>query len=175
MASIRFYLDSRKCGPDKPMILKIAISHKSKSAYISLNVKLLKSQWDQRAAKVKNHPDSNVINSQIFAERSRVESALINISADYRLDDLSCEEIKDKILRIIHPEDYVEECADNLVVNRWAIFIENKKESTKEVYQHTLSRIRAFRPDQYDSLKFEDITQDWLNVSVTAETDTFIS
>ena len=57
MASIKFYFDHRRAKPNKPVILKLAVAHKSKTSYVSLDIKLLPSQRDERGCKVKNHPD----------------------------------------------------------------------------------------------------------------------
>ena len=47
MANTRFFLDTRNAKPGAPCVLKIAIAQKKKTAYISLDAKLVpEKEWD---------------------------------------------------------------------------------------------------------------------------------
>ena len=56
MATTKLYLDTRGKGDKEPAPLKVCITNHGKSTYISLDVKLSKSQWNADIQKVKNAP-----------------------------------------------------------------------------------------------------------------------
>lgn len=167
MASIKFYFDDRRAKPDKPVILKLAVAHKSKTSYVSLDIKLLPSQWDERGCKVKNHPDKVAYNAFISDERRKAEAALAELAKNGSLATMSIFELRDHIKETLHPtktEEPDQEVPVSLFLPRFLTFIAPKKESTKEIYEHTLNRIKAHIGEEgLKNLKFEDITLDWLN------------
>lgn len=167
MASIKFYFDDRRAKPDKPVILKLAVAHKSKTSYVSLDVKLLPSQWDERGSKVKNHPDKEAYNAFIADERRKAEAELAELAKSGTLGSMSIFELRDHIKETLHPTKESEESAKepiSLFLPRFLTFIAPKKASTKEIYEHTLNRIKAHIGEEgLKTLKFEDITLDWLN------------
>ncbi|MGM9822614.1 MAG: hypothetical protein ACI30D_08520 [Muribaculaceae bacterium] len=64
MANTRLFLDKRNAKEGQPCVLKIAIAHKKKTAYISLEAKLIpQKQWDEQKERVINHPDKTVLNA----------------------------------------------------------------------------------------------------------------
>ena len=123
----------------------------------------MSSQWDSKKEKIINHPDSFFLNNHINGKKQEVDSVIIRLMDSGNIRQLSASDIKEHVNRTLHPEDYKEEDEKNLFVNRFLTFIKHKKESTKETYMHTLSRIKAYKPKEYATLKFEDITLDWLN------------
>ncbi len=166
MASIKFYFDDRRAKPDKPVILKLAVAHKSKTSYVSLDVKLLPSQWDVRGSKVKNHPDKETYNAFIADERRKAEAELAELAKNGSLGSMSIFELRDHIKETLHPTKSEESTEQpiSLFLPRFLTFIAPKKESTKEIYEHTLNRIKAFiGEEELKALKFEEITLDWLN------------
>lgn len=65
MASTKFYLDCRRAKPGQSSVLKIVISHNSKTSYISLDARLLPSQWDALTERVKDIPDKVSVNALV--------------------------------------------------------------------------------------------------------------
>lgn len=163
MPTTKFYLDIRRSDACDYSNLKIAITHNRRVSYISLGIKLLSSQWDSKKERIVNHPDSFFLNNHINSRKQEVDSVIIRLMDKDKLRQMSASDIKEHVNRSLHPEDYKGEQEENLFVNRFKAFIEHKKASTKETYMHTLSRIMAFKPLDYTTLKFEDITLDWLN------------
>lgn len=163
MPTTKFYLDTRRKDSLDRSIIKIAVSHNRKVFYIPLDIKLAVSQWDPIKERIINHPDAFILNNQIYARKQEIDSIIIRLMDGSSLKRMSAYDIKKHIDRSLNPDDYKEERDENLFVNRLLSFIENKKESTKETYMHTLSRIKAFIPSDYATLKFEDITVDWLD------------
>lgn len=78
---------------------------------------------------------------------------------------MSASEIKAYIEVKIDPAKAKQEEESILFATRFLKFAESKKESTREVYMHTYSRMVAFTEEEgmrLDALHFEDITKEWL-------------
>ena len=165
MVSTKFYLDTRRTKAGSVSPLKIAITQSRKVAYITLDVRLTSSQWDSVKEKILNHPDAFILNTYINEEKQKIDSILINLNRDGILNGLNATQIKDKILESMNPAKFQEpEIPVSLFLPRFLAFIEPKKESTKEIYEHTLNRVKAHIGEEgLKALKFEDITLDWLN------------
>ena len=161
MANTKFYFDCRRTKPGQPSVLKIAIGHKNKTAYISLDAKLMPEEWDNVRERVINHPDKQVLNAYINEVKQKVDSVIINLTRDGKLRGMTAKEIKDIAVAELNPEEK-KNVDETLFIVRFLKFIEPKKESTKETYMHTLNRVRAFIGDAVETLHFEDITKDWL-------------
>lgn len=166
MASTKFYLDLRSAREGQPGVMKFAISRERKTAYISADIKLLPNQWDAPKKKVINHPDSQLLNVYLTEKKAKIDSLLLDYTRDGSLYNLSASQLRDKIQDTLNPK---KDSVDNSLFSiRFMEFIENKKESTKEVYLHTLNRIKSFlasdkKEKKYEELHFEDITLDWLH------------
>lgn len=163
MASTRFYLDRRKAREGQPAILKLAIAHRHQTVLISLDVRLLPSQWDSDKLTVRNHPDRLLLTTYLDQVKNSVNTLLLDLTRTGELNRLSSKKLKAKVEDTLHPDETTQP-DESLFLPRFQKFIEPKKDSTKEVYKHTLNRVRAFiGEDALNSLKFEDITLDWLN------------
>ena len=142
--------------------MKIAIGHGNKTSYISLEVKLHPTQWDAVRGKILNHPEKQVLNAYIYEVKQIVDAHIINLTREGRIKDMSANDIRDSILAELNPEKE-EKVDESLFKVRFLKFIETKKASTKETYMHTLNRVKAYVGEAIETLRFEDITLDWLN------------
>jgi len=163
MASTKFYLDERRTKEGAPSVLKIAITHKRKVSYISLDARLHHNQWDAQTEKVQGHPEEFIINVYIREMRQKIDSIIINLMRDGLLNGMTAIDIRDYILAELTPDSNKQQADESLFKVRFLKFIETKKESTKETYMHTFNRVKAFIGDSIETLHFEDITLDWLN------------
>ena len=162
MARTRLYLDQRAAKRGKPAPLKIAINNKSQTALISMNVLLLPSQWDKRTNKVINHPNQLFLNNFITRRKLDIDTMLLNLAESGELGSMSALEIKNNILHQLCPEKESEKVKnDKLFAPRYYKFAERKSEGTREVYLSVYKRLAKFC-DNFESLTFEDITNDWL-------------
>ena len=159
MATTKFYLDTRSACKGKPAPLKIALTKKGSTALISLGIKLLPSQWDRRAEKITNHPNKLFLNTFIGNRKLEIDKLLLKLSEDGTAARLTATGLKKRILSELSPEKESE--VGNLFATRFLKFANSKKESTKGVYMHTYSRMRAYEPD-LERLGFDDITPEWL-------------
>ncbi len=162
MANTRFFLDERGAKAGKPCVLKIAIAHQHKTAYLSLSAKLLPEQWDSVKQKVVGHPDQMLLNVYVSGVKQQVDTFILNLAHDGRLNSMSASEIKAHCEDAMNPDKAEEERKKKLFATRFRLFAESKKESTKRIYMETYKRIEEFVGKQLDSLTFEDITKEWL-------------
>lgn len=165
MANTRLFLDERRTKKGSKSVLKIAIAHQAQTAYISVKVKLLPNQWDNKKLKVVNHPNQMLLNAHISSVKQQVDTILLSLTNEGRITSMSASEIKAYIEVKIDPAKAKKEEENNLFATRFLKFAESKKESTREVYMHTYSRMVAFTEEEgmrLDALHFEDITKEWL-------------
>ena len=166
MAKTSFYLDTRRTKPGCPSVLKVSINHRNTRAYVSLNAKLLPSQWDSAHWRVVNHPNKKVLNHHAMMVWQQVEQTILILTIDGRLSGMSARDIKHEFELRFYPEKAEakrrSEESKTLFAHRFLAFSRNKKKSTCGVYMQTYKRMAAFMGNELESLKFEDITKDWL-------------
>lgn len=174
MANTRFYLDERWSKNDKPRVLKIAIAHKGMTALISLSVKVRPNQWDKTDQQIINHPDQKLLNAFITSIKNKVDAIILYLESEGTLHSMTTAELKNHIHDKLNPDRANEREETNrkskLFSNRFLAFADSKKPSTKGVYMQTYRRMEAFIGNKLHSLKFEDITKEWL-----AKFETFLA
>lgn len=151
----KFYLD---CRNSKVGTLKVAITNKTLTRHIPLDVHITKEQWDGKAEKIINHKNKAFLNTYITRRKLDIDTAILKLSETVNLRNKDINEIKSLVVAAISPEP---ETPANNFVARFKHFAETHKEHTASVYMHTLKRMTDFCPD-LDSLTFEDINKDWL-------------
>ncbi len=159
MAKINLCLDLRRVTEGQVAPIKISIAHKSKTAYIPLEIRVLEEQWDKSKLRIIKHPHKDVLNSFIQTKRSEVELAFIELLHKGELKGLDAYGIKDKLLSKISPTDDNKDVV--LFAPRYLAFTEQKSGRTKEIYQDTYNRLLEFCPE-LEALRIEDITKSWL-------------
>lgn len=159
MATTKLYLDARKVGKGEPAPLTVSITKHGVAAYLPLHVKVLPSQWDKKLGKVKDCPNKVAINAYIQAQKQKIDSLLLQLTANGELTGMSAIQIRNIIKERLDPkaED------GSLFLARFKAYTNSrKKQRTRELYQETLKRI-----EQYDhkasQLPFEKINKDWLS------------
>ena len=163
MVTTKFYLDCRRAKDGAASLLKVAITHKRKVAYITLDIRLRENQWKADKEKVVNHSDAFLLNTIILDKKQSIDSAILSLNQNGSLREMTAMQIKEKVIELLNPTQE-EPKADSLLLPRFHTFVEPKKESTRKTYLHTLNRIEAYiGKENLNSLKFEDITLDWLN------------
>ncbi len=144
-------------------MLKIAISHKDKTSYISLDVKLLPPQWDPIKEKIKDHPEKFVLNAYINNAKQIADACIIRLSRERGLRSLTANDIRDCILDELHPDEKVYRVDETSFLFRFNQYASRLKSGSKRVFDHTLNRLLAFKGEAcIGKLRFEDITVDWL-------------
>ena len=159
MITTKLYLDTRgiKDGSEAP--LKLSISHKGKTALISLGVKVTKSQWDSHTCKVIPHPNKAYINMYLARRKQDIDVQLLKLAESGIAIRLSTTEIKKLVLEELNPDS--ETPQKDLFAARFLRFTESKKGRTNEIYHATYKRMLAY-DNMLPSLSFENITKEWL-------------
>lgn len=161
MANTRFFLDKRNAKDGKPVVLKIAIAHQHKSALISLDVKILPSQWEDN--KIVKHPDKQVLNTYINRIKSQVDSLIVRWTNDGIINAMSASEIKDRCMEELDPDRKKAKEDKTTFLYRFNKYAERMKPGSRRTFDHTLNRLTAFIGEAaLKKLKFEDMTVDWL-------------
>ena len=171
MANTRFFLDTRKKAKNGQSVLKIALAHQKKTAYISLDVKLTPDQWDPQKSQIINHPDNDRLNLLINEKMQIIERSISIIKDVGKMASMDAVALKSEIEKNLYPERFEmrekkeKKKVDNtLFANRYLSFADCKKDSTKEIYMHTYKRMVAYMgsAEKLHKLKFEDLTKEWL-------------
>lgn len=158
MATTKFYLDTRAVKGDNYAPLKVVITKHGHASYISLDVKLLPSQWDEKKQRVTNIENQNKINNYIYNRKVQIDNAIMELSSHGELTKMTSTQIKNKVKSYLDPKAEIQ----NLFINRYKKFMESRNaERTKEIYKTTLNKILTFDKNAA-SMSFEDINKDWL-------------
>ena len=146
--------------------MKIAIAHRHKTVYVSLNSKIFTHQWDCKKLKVINHPEQMKLNVYISGVKQKVDYGILSLVSEGKIASMTAVDIKKHIDQLIHPEKAKKEKEitenKNLFSTRFLKFADSKQPSTRKIYMHTYSRMEIFEGEHLTKLKFEDITKDWL-------------
>jgi len=158
MATTKFYLDTRAVKSGEPAPLKICLTKNGRAAYIPLNIRILPSQWDKAKCRVKEHTSKTSINSYINTQKQKIDTLLLQLSAEGKLAHLTSTQIKNLIVESIAPKTD----NTNLLLARLKLYAGRcKKTRTSQLYEATYKRIIQFDKCA-SSLSFEQITKDWL-------------
>lgn len=159
MITTKFYLDCRATKSSNPAPLKLSITKNGVASYISMNVTLLKNQWDRKAQAIVNHPQKRQLNIFISQRKVEIDQIIYKLMDSGKLCGLRAPEIKDIVLAVLNPPE--EDKSKHLFAVRFKAFADSKGDSTRRIYMTTYNGMKAFDPD-FLKLRFEDITKDWL-------------
>lgn len=161
MATIKYYLDKRATGWDKPAPLKLSIRHRNKAILVPTNVRILPEQWDDATNKVVNHPKAAQLNNLLLRRYLDVECEVLRLQEDGALSAMKLPQLRSAIMNVLYPETQVDET--HLFMYRFRRFASLKtNQRTKEIYNTTISRIMAY-DRKCEQLTFEDVDRAWLN------------
>ena len=153
----KFYLDCRK---SEIGTLKIAISHKTETRHIPLDIHITQEQWDGKAEKIVNHKNKQFLNTYITRKKLEIDTAILKLKELPNFKQMNINDIKSLVIKEISHEEETAEQANNFV-ERFRHFAATHKQHTEAIYLHTLKRMTDFYPD-LNTLTFEDINKDWL-------------
>ena len=157
---LRLYLDQRDGKPPYP--LRLGISKKGDAAYITLSVRLLPEQWDQkeqhtRRLSLAKWPQGPTITNYIEKRRADIENVMLRLEADGVLHRMTARQIRDRIMAELNGDD-----RQTLLSDAFSrVIAQHHNARTRQIYRTSLERIRSAMPGA-DSLTLEDITPEWL-------------
>ena len=158
MATTKLYLDTRAVKRGEPAPLKVSITKHGVAAYIPLDLRIFPGQWDREHGRVKDNPNKVALNSYIQNQKQKIDTLLLQLTAEGRLAKMSAVQIKNLIVDLLNPNS--EE--GTLFINRFKGYMETRqKQRTREIYEATYKRIIQFDP-KAGQLSFEQIGKDWL-------------
>ena len=156
MITTRLYLDTRRVAPEKPAQLKIALTYKSKVAYIYTGLKIHRSEWNSQ----QQRPVSSALRRQVESLKVRVDTIIYDQTSRGRFDGLGIGAIRDIIAGCLNPADTAP--AKFLDILYETLQRPGIKPRTREIYEATAERIRSFSKDAA-CITFADITVGWLD------------
>lgn len=161
MATVKFYLDTRATGLDKPAPLKITIRHHNSAILLTTGVSLLPEQWDNITQRVVNHPRKVAFNNMLAHRLLDVETEVLRLVEAGALSHMKSHALRKALMQHIDPQPEADNA--NLFVARFQRFAARKTNArTRELYEATLSRIRAY-DKRCERLAFEDVDKYWLS------------
>lgn len=159
MATINFYLDCRAVAKGNPAPIKLVISKHGRTALISLDVKVLPSQWDKRAKKIIEHPNKVKLNAYLSRRRVDVENIIYSAYNDKDVARMTAQQLKDFVLTKLNLKAETDQM---LFAEQYLKTANSKSAGSKRVFLYTYGRMQAFAGSRLLSLRFEDITREWL-------------
>lgn len=155
MITTKFYLDTRSTKEGNAAPLKISITKNRKVAYIPTSIRIIPSDWNTFSLKAK----SPAVQISAELKKADVDTILIDMQRQHKLDGLTARQVRDMILEQLTPE----EVGPEKLISVFQEFASTrKKQRTREIYQATIERIRKFE-HKADLLTFEDIDLGWLD------------
>ena len=168
MATTRFFYDPRRVKAGTPAVLRIAIAHRHKTTYVTLETKLLPNQWDNKDCKVINHPEAKRLNVYISGIKSLVDRTIISLADMGKLPSMDATQLREAIEERMNPEAVEQKRekkrSENLFATRYLKFTESKAgiRSTHRIYMQTYKRMLEYAGERLKQLAFEDITKEWI-------------
>ena len=160
MANLYFYLDKRGTRKDGTKSLKIALTHRHKTVYYSLDVFIKEDEWDKEQGAVINRANRRFLNTVINKQMTYLETMLANACNLQDCDKLSARELMDLITGGKSGKKQSKDM-DNLVAVYEEYISLCKKPSTANLFRFSLNNLRKYEPD-LDVLRFSDISVTWL-------------
>ena len=160
MANLYLFLDKRTARKDGACSLKLALSHKRKTAYESMDIFIRPDEWDAEKVQVTGRPDKKFLNVMIRKSFGNALVSLQRIETRHDYEDMDARQILSMAIRGGATADTAED-ADYLlpVYNEYITLC--RKANTAAVYRSSLNNLIEFEPD-IDSLRFKDINVAWL-------------
>lgn len=165
MAKIKLYFDSRRVADGRDIPLKVAVTHKSRNAYIVLSIRLQPSQWDDDKQRVVGHPNKKALNDEIKDKMVQLSAALLQLEKSGMCDEMTATQIKDALLEAINPDTSKKkskEPDDKTFQATFQRFLAHKTGRTKGLYEVTERKIMKFEGHGYAKLRFEQMNGEWL-------------
>lgn len=157
MATLKLYLD-RRVKQNGLYPLRVALTHRSSTTYISVGFDLAPEQWDAVRCKVKNHPQKLILNQLAQKKLMTVQIELLQLVNDGRCKGLTATGIRRLLMERLDPD------ADKkvyLTAYMEKHLAKKKALRTRIMYQNSLRKLRELRPNA-DRLTFEDVTPEFL-------------
>lgn len=162
MITLTFYLDSRAVKPGNPAPLKLSVHRDSKRAFINTGIRLKVNQWDKGLRCVKRRPDAPVLNARLKKLLQDTEQLVWELHGQGRFAGLDAPQIKDILVTELDPERKAAAEDASRLERIMAASVELHSGRTREIYEHTVKRLKAWLGPGYSSVMAGDVTRSWL-------------
>lgn len=155
MITTRYYLDCRVAEGEAP--LKLCIRRNGAGAYLATGIRLLPSQWDNKAQKVTAHPHKNALNSFLTGFKFKVDSYLRELTLSGSAVGLSPSQ-----LRVLCVEQFEGKRDTTLLRDYLFSVCKNLSRSSKGLYMCVWNAVRGY--DRYaESRLLSSCDKRWVN------------
>lgn len=127
MITTRFYLDCRVAEGEAP--LKLCIRRNGAGAYLATGIRLLPSQWDNKAQRVTAHPQKAALNSFLTGFKFKVDTYLRELTLDGSAVGLSPSQ-----LRVLCVEQFEGKRDATLLRDYWFSVCKDLSRSSQGLY-----------------------------------------
>lgn len=159
MATIKFSIDKRRANADGRYPIRLSIAKGHETVYIGTDINLNKSEWSQTKGACINHPNKILINRKLQKQKLEAEYVDLELQMSEIYERLTAKDLKAKI--VAYARNHMPILKGDF--EEYFIATANKKSaSTRDMYLHTLSRIKKFCGSKLGQLCFSDITPSWL-------------
>ena len=154
-------LDTRRALKDKTYPVKIAVSYGT-NLYLATDVSVTTDEWDPKERAVIG-PRAKRLNDVLSSALVRVSNRVLNLRESGRFSKMTGEQLK-KALTALDPDAMEEESTPKPNLLQIARMCRQTKdaESTRQLYDLTISKLEAFIPTP-DSFYIEDMSKAWLH------------
>ena len=149
------YLDTRRTPEGKGAPLKLSLNRHRKTAYLYTGIRLSVEDWDASTQRAKSRQIQHIID----LKRVKVDTLLLELQEQGKLDGLTITEVRDLLQRLLSP---AEDEPQRFMAHLRAFASTRKKPRTREIYEATANKIEQFDP-QHRLLDFQDINVGWLD------------
>ena len=169
----KLYLDKRRpAGGTEPSDgrwpVKVAVNHRSSSAYIATGIRVRAECWDARAEKVcgLDKQEKARLNLKLSEKKLRIDTVIEGLRLAGELHGATASEIKRAVERRIREEEEGRRGREWTVAECFEAFIAGKAKKkegrrTAEVYGRTLKKLRGYEGFS-EGMEFGEVTVGWL-------------
>lgn len=138
--------------------MTLCLTHKRRSAYIPLGLRLKAANWDAKGQKVVGLPDRVALTNELLSQKMNMESIAMRMTREGKFVGKTILQIKKLLLDELDPEE-----KEVLFLEHYRKVLEkHENRRTREIYQATLNAILRFDP-KAERKGFRDITLQWLD------------
>ncbi len=169
MAKAKLYLDKRNKKKDGTCPIKIALSHKDTTTYLSTGISVDEQWWNPVTCKVVGGTARTLVNARLSEQLRSMEAAIGNLTIAEKQTSGTAKELKNLLLSKLEGEPKDTGSPAGTFADAYGTFAERHKNArTKEIYAATWHMIEKWQgKERAAALRFEDIDKRWLDAFVS--------
>lgn len=173
MITLKFYLDARAVKNGEAAPVRLSVHQNSKRAFINTGVKIKPGQWDKELQRVRRHPLAESLNVKLKKLMVRVQTLVWDLHEQGRFRGLSITEVKNILsdaLSCDKPHTRQSTHSQPQSISSQSLTLEDIMKAaveahhsrTRDLYQATVNRLRAWLGDGYSQVTHEQVNRSWL-------------